>query len=331
MAPKVCVAICAYTLDRWELLVAAAQSVMEQGVQPSELLVVSDYNDELGRQAASLPGVRVVANSGPKGLSGARNTALASTGADLVVFLDDDAVASPGWLEHLIEPFDDPSVMAAGGPARAIWAERRPDWFPAEFDWVIGCTYRGHATQAGEIRNPIGCNMALRRDLAVAVGGFTDGIGRLEALPLGCEETELCIRLRQRHPEGRVLFVPGAEVHQIVTPERSRLGYFHRRCFAEGISKALVSERVGAGDALASERAHVARALPAGVLERIRLAASGRPRTLGQGATIVTGTACAVAGYARGLVTRRRHPSLGRADDPENEATSECAAPSPPE
>ena len=56
--------------------------------------------------------------------------------------------------------------------------------------------------------------------------------------PLGCEETDLCIRLARAEPGGVILYDPAVRVRHRVTRERARLGYFVVRCHAEGISKA---------------------------------------------------------------------------------------------
>ena len=54
-------------------------------------------------------------------------------------------------------------------------ADRR--WLPDELLWIVGCTYRGHRTDPGPIRNPIGCNMAFRREELTAVGAFSTEFG----------------------------------------------------------------------------------------------------------------------------------------------------------
>ena len=61
--------------------------------------------------------VRVLPNAHRQGLSGARNTAVAAASGDVVVFLDDDAAARPGWLGALLAPYADPDVVAVGGVA----------------------------------------------------------------------------------------------------------------------------------------------------------------------------------------------------------------------
>ena len=65
-----------------------------------ELLERWQRLDIYGRLRAVLPDVTVVENRKQRGLSGGKNTGVEVTSSDVVVFLDDDAVAHPDWLRH---------------------------------------------------------------------------------------------------------------------------------------------------------------------------------------------------------------------------------------
>ncbi|MEU0517219.1 glycosyltransferase family 2 protein [Streptosporangium sp. NPDC006007] len=300
------VVICVYTEERWEDIREAVESVVSQRRGPDEIILVVDYNADLHlRLKQEYPGVTVVENTQEKGLSGGKNTGAATASGDIVAYLDDDAVAEPGWLEALEEGFQDPAVVGVGGLTRPLWATgRRPGWFPREFDWTVGCSYRGMPTRRAPIRNVMGGNAAFRREAVLGVGGFHTGIGRSvqgrRPRPLGCEETEFCIRLSQRTPGAVMLFEPDAVIGHKVSAVRSRFAYFRSRCYAEGLSKALVTQSVGAGDGLASERAHALKALPLGALRGVGEALRGDLSGFGRAGAIVIGLTWTTWGYIVG-------------------------------
>jgi GT2 family glycosyltransferase len=312
------VVICVYTEKRWGDIVAAVDSVAAQDVTAAETLVIVDHNAALlsrAQEAFTTRGVRVLPNAHKQGLSGARNTAVAEATGDVVVFLDDDATARPGWLAALLAPYSDPTVAAVGGVAHPRWPARgvragtaRPHVLPGadpgngdatgELDWIVGCTYTGQPTEQAEVRNLMGCNMSFRRDVFERVGGFAEDIGRIGKNPLGCEETELCIRARQAYrrvgEKIRIVFEPRAIVDHRVSEDRVEWAYLRRRSWAEGLSKAAVSALVGSDDALSTERSYVAKVLPTAVLRELR------QRNVVSAAAVVTALAWTSAGFLRG-------------------------------
>jgi hypothetical protein len=244
--------------------------------------------------------VRAIENRNAAGLSGARNSGLAAAGGDVVAFLDDDAAADPGWIGELLRGYDDPNVQGVGGWIEADWATGRPRWFPPEFDWVVGCSYRGQPREVAAVRNLIGANMSFRRSLFDAIGGFRDGLGRVGARPVGGEETELCIRAARHAPASRFMHRPGAVVRHHVPAGRSTWRYFVERCVAEGRSKAAISRAVGRGAGLASERGYATRTLPAGILGGVRDVLRGDASGATRAFAIAAGLAVTTAGYVAG-------------------------------
>ncbi|WP_143673265.1 glycosyltransferase family 2 protein, partial [Streptomyces griseiscabiei] len=156
--PAVSVVVCVYTEDRWEDILAAVASVRAQSRPALETLVVVDHNqallERLTGEYKEVDEVRVLANAGPRGLSAGRNTGIAASYGEIIAFLDDDAVAERDWLRWFAEGYTDPRVMAVGGRTVPVWASgRRPVWFPEEFDWVVGCAYKGLPGGVAEVRN----------------------------------------------------------------------------------------------------------------------------------------------------------------------------------
>jgi len=299
----VSVVVFTHSTDRWEMLCEALTSLESQTRLPEETLVVVDHNDALyERVTKQFPDLRAVANEAAvRGLSGARNTGMELASGTVIAFLDDDAVAEPSWLEELLAPLADPSVMIVGSQIVPRWSATPPAWFPEEFGWVLGCSYRGQACGNGpqKVRNVIGNGMAVRR-ATVAAGPFRADLGRILNVPLGCEETEWCIRVSQRFPYTRILQVPTAVLHHHVPAERASFGRFVRHCYTEGLSKAIVVRSVGASDGLAAERHFVAATLSSGIGRRILQAISGDWRALGQAGAMIIGLGSTTIGFVAG-------------------------------
>jgi glucosyl-dolichyl phosphate glucuronosyltransferase len=305
--PSVSVVICAYSVRRWPSLVAAVESIRGQRPQAEEIVVVVDHNDDLlARALAELHDTVVIPNEEREnGLSGARNTGVRRARTDVIAFLDDDAAARPGWLAALLEAFDDPHVLGAGGVALPLWERPPPGWFPEEFLWVVGASYRGLPRVRSTVRNPIGATMAFRREAFQRAGLFSQAIGRVGRTPLGCDETEFSIRVQQVVAGAKIVHVPEACVDHRVGAERATFGYFAARCWSEGLSKAVVSRVVGATPALASERTYVRRTLPSGVVSGVRAALHGDALGLARAGAIVFGLAATTAGYLWGQLAVR--------------------------
>jgi glycosyltransferase involved in cell wall biosynthesis len=306
--PTLSVVICAYTEERWTDLVEAVASVHVQTLPAREVIVVVDHNPRLlARVRSEITGIHAIPNGGAPGLSGGRNTGVAAASGDVVAFMDDDAVAEPEWLESLAPAYLDPAVEAAGGSIHPLWEEERPRWFPLEFNWVVGCTYLGMPTQRSDVRNLIGCNMSFRRATLLEIGGFRVGLGRVRGRPVGGEETEISIRLTQRHPGARIVYDPAARVGHRVPKARARFAYFRSRCYAEGLSKAVITQLVGGGDGLSSERAYTLRTIPLGFFRGIRDTLRGDGSGIRRSAALAAGVLVTTAGYLAGRVTRVQH------------------------
>ncbi len=137
-----------------------------------EILVVDDASEP--PLAEALVGLRVplVRLDRNLGQSAARNLAAAQASGELLAFIDNDCQAAPDWLHHLVPHFDDPNVAAVGGrvvapppngPVAAFEAVRSPlDSGPVE----------GEVGPDEPVAYLPSCNLVVRRDALLAVGGF---------------------------------------------------------------------------------------------------------------------------------------------------------------
>ncbi len=297
----VAVIVCAYTLERLDDITASLDAIHSQSRTPDEIVCVIDHNDLLRERIERLAvqrgwqGLTIIDNTSTQGLSGARNVGVAATSSEIVVFIDDDATAHPDWLRELIAPFTDTDVAGAGGRIEPAWPVERPTWFPAHLDWTVGCSIPTLPADGGPIRNMYGASAAFRRSALNAAGGFPTELGRVGANGAGCEETEVCIKIRQQSPQSSIVYVPESLVAHRVTAERASVRYVLRRCFAEGQSKSRLARRVGAHDATGDERGYALVILRS--VARDLATAVRRPSRVMRAAVLVGGLGSASLGY----------------------------------
>jgi glycosyltransferase involved in cell wall biosynthesis len=310
--PTASVVIAAFASDRWEYLRDAVGSVTAQTRPALETIVVIDHNpDLLARARRELQTATVIPNAGARGASGARNTGVARSRGDVVVFLDDDARATRNWLDRLLGHFADPRVAGVGGRVDPLWATARPRWFPGEFDWAVGASYAGMPAETARVRNVWSNNMAVRRAAFDAAGGFREDFGKVGAVSRP-EDTDLCLRVTS----GAWLYEPAGAVGHWVPPQRATFRYFLVRCFNEGRGKAGLAALNGTGTSTSRERGYAVRVLPRAISRGLRDAARGDGAGVARGAAIVAGLGVAAAGFAVGasalltrtMPARRAHP-----------------------
>ncbi|MDO5628717.1 MAG: glycosyltransferase family 2 protein, partial [Mobilicoccus sp.] len=146
MTTRVSVVVPCHDEARVERTLRAVQSLREQSLPPSRIVLAVDGSpalaDRLRRTlefAAS--SCTVVENHGERGAGPTRNAGAAAADTEFVAFLDDDEIADPRWLELLLAPLltaTSAEVAGTGGRYLPAWVGGRPAWFPAAFGWVVG-------------------------------------------------------------------------------------------------------------------------------------------------------------------------------------------------
>ena len=173
----------------------------------------------------------------------------------------------PTWLERLIPPYDDPSVVAVGGAPLPEFERSRPQWFPFEFDWVFGCAYAGLPERQAPVLRLIGANMSVRRSALTEIGGFHSD---------NHDDMDMCHRLKHHRPSDQLVYEPMAQVQHFVPAVRTTWGYFWRRCFFVNKGKVEALRQMEEAGNLSADVSFVGRALSRGVSKGLRQAAAGR-------------------------------------------------------
>ncbi|MGD0876302.1 MAG: glycosyltransferase family 2 protein [Acidimicrobiales bacterium] len=289
------VVVCAYTMERFDQTCRCVASILAGDRHPEEVLLIVDENPMLRERLREVlpPDVRVFDSDG-HGISDARTMALRIAIGSVVAFIDDDAWADPSWLSELSSAFQDADVLGAGGRVEPDWEDASAA-LPPEIYWVVGATYRGHRTDTGPISRPLGCNMAVRREIFLAFGGFPSAFGpRSGAKMSSNEELATFTAITNRYSDECVHYVPTAVVHHFAPLSRCTFRYVMSRSTVEGTSKADIRRLFGSS-VMAADRTYLREVIGSSVLGYLARAVHDRdPRSL-RAAALVAGSVIVTA------------------------------------
>ena len=208
--PTVTIAIC--TRNRAEDLKTCLHAIACLNPRPDEILVVDNSEgDRVTEEVAQKRGVRYVVEPAA-GLSRARNRALAESTCEIVAYMDDDALPSEDWLEHILAPFADPLVASASGPVAPSGAARNPAPAPERFlsnhdpQWFEMATFGGMGW---------GSNMAVRRSVCSTWKGLDVRLGNGAPLRIAEESHAFASLVALGY---RAAFVPAAVIYHPLKP-----------------------------------------------------------------------------------------------------------------
>jgi glucosyl-dolichyl phosphate glucuronosyltransferase len=180
------------------------------------------------------------------GLSRARNRGLRHASGEIVAFVDDDAAPRPDWARKIVEPFDaGPHVGCVGGACHAFFPDcERPRWLSDRLLQFAGVTrFRTARDARSSAEWPFGANVAFRRDVLTAAGGFPEHLGRTGTALLSGEESAAIAAVRDAG--WRVVLHPDAAVDHAVPEARCDSRYYWRRLWWAGVTRARTGGRRG--------------------------------------------------------------------------------------
>jgi glycosyltransferase involved in cell wall biosynthesis len=225
------------------LLVKTLDSLSRQTLNQElfEVIVVDNNSQDNTRDVVSCyPSVRYVFEE-KLGLSHARNTGIRAARGDITAFIDDDAEASPSWVQALLKVYDSvPQAWAVGGKVLPIWDAEKPEWLYEEDFRFLSLIEWGENARA--LRWPdriIGTNCSFRKEVFTTLGYFDNNLGRLGGFMLSFEDVEIQQRIHET--SHLVYYSPDAVVFHHVPAFRMTKEYFCKRSLGNTISKMLMT------------------------------------------------------------------------------------------
>jgi glucosyl-dolichyl phosphate glucuronosyltransferase len=178
------------------------------------------------------------------GISHARNCGAMAARGEIIVFIDDDAIAEPGWLSAYATSFSsDPDIVCVGGKSVLWWENERPSWFGIELEGYLG----GNSILGDQKRSflpdqfPFGNNMAIQKKAFLAVpGGFDSSFGHTGTQLGAHDETRIIDHLRDM---GKIIYEPEACIQHFTPAERATRRYLIRRSYQIGKADAVLDQQ----------------------------------------------------------------------------------------
>ena len=176
------------------------------------------------------------------GSSYARNRAVHEAAGDVVLFIDDDAVAEPDWAAELVAALERRRLDAVCGIVIPQWSAKPPRWlgpriYPRLAVHDAARLADTPRSQVETVHNYFSANVGFPRATFELFGHFREELGVVGGNPMSGEDTELFERILANG--GAIGFCERACVHHMIPAERMRRGYLRRKSFAFGFGSAV--------------------------------------------------------------------------------------------
>jgi len=272
----VSIIVCTHSLDNFQNLTDAVDSLLNQTHKEIEIIIVVDGNQELYERIVKVydgqDNVKIMLTEQSLGAFGAGNVGVKAARGDVIAFLDDDAVGDKRWIENLADIYEKSDAISVGGKILPIWLSKKPDYFPEELGWLVGITHEGFAEEkVHEVRNTFGPNMSFRREVFEKIGLLNEKLGFAKGGTTYMQGAEPEFALRMKNELGKgVIYNPDAVVYHKIPLSKTRPRTLLRRAFYQGYSKALMKRRSSSPEALATEESYLKDLLFKYIPQRVR-------------------------------------------------------------
>lgn len=225
------------TRNRAKDLGKVLESVMKQDYESERYEIIVVDNDSKDDTAAIVERFKQGRSSkihyileSKIGMSNARNSGAQAAKGKILLFIDDDAIASTSWLRShdlLYQTF--PDIVATGGKVELSFLSKKPKWVSDELLVTLGHLDLGSAETIISFPNhPFGVNFSVKKEQLTKLGGF---FGEFKNY-----NDEKAFFYKLYFEKEKVGYSPRALVHHQIPAARLNKWFFIRRGIKQGIS-----------------------------------------------------------------------------------------------
>ncbi len=171
-----------------------------------------------------------------QGASFARNTGAKLATTPWLCFIDDDAIATPQYVENVIKhTLDQPFIVGFGGKIIPKYIPAEPKWMSYYVSSMVGnFDYAPIACAFENGKYPLESNMIVAKQVFDQIGGFNEQIpGVVGTLRIGGEGKELFYKIMAL--DHKIYYDPSIIVHHVVEVSKLTPDYLYR--VASGIGR----------------------------------------------------------------------------------------------
>jgi glycosyltransferase involved in cell wall biosynthesis len=238
----VSVVICSY--NRAAYISGALDSLYQQTASKDDFeVIVVDNNSTDGTEqvvskwrSENTEGYFHYSTETNQGASYARNNGAQLAKGEWLCFMDDDAIATPSYIENIIKHIHaKPEAIGFGGRIIPKYIPSEPKWMSYYVSSLVGnFDYAPAACAFENGKYPIESNMIVKKDIYDSIGGFNTALpGVVGTLRIGGEGKELFYKiLALGHT---IYYDPSICVHHVVEVKKLTSEYMYR--VASGIGR----------------------------------------------------------------------------------------------
>ncbi len=244
---KISLVICTYNRDKY--LPEALESIHLQDASKDlfELIIIDNNSTD---NTASISKSFIKNNPDlytayyfekNKGLSFARNRGITEAAAPVIAYVDDDAILSPGYIQHLASFFDayNDAVGSGGKVIPKYESGQPPNWMNKYLNGFVGNHDLGENIKAysKKMKYPPGCNMAYKKEILLQAGGFNND--------LKFRSDDKYIFHRIIEISDQIYYVPGAWLFHYIDADRLSFENFKKLFLKTGNEEKIRSRSEG--------------------------------------------------------------------------------------